>query len=95
MRFYERDTNFPWKSHGVWWLTQFRRWGMVAESPDYQKVVGEVHRPDIYREVARELGVPAPDTDLRAETLFDGVAFDPSQPEAYALGFAVKTTANA
>src|SRR5262245_6224620 len=21
MRFYERDTNFPWKSHGVWWLT--------------------------------------------------------------------------
>src|SRR5581483_1153292 len=24
MRFHERDANFPWKSHGVWFLTQFR-----------------------------------------------------------------------
>jgi nitrate/nitrite transport system substrate-binding protein len=95
MRFYERDTNFPWKSHGVWWLTQFRRWGMVTEAPDYSKIVDRVHRPDIYREVAREVGIEAPATDLRAETLFDGVAFDPNQPEAYALGFAVKKTANA
>jgi nitrate/nitrite transport system substrate-binding protein len=95
MRFFERETNFPWKSHGVWWLTQFRRWGMVDAPPDYQKVVGQVHRPDIYREVAREVGFAAPETDLRAETLFDGVAFDPSQPEAYALGFAVKHTATA
>jgi nitrate/nitrite transport system substrate-binding protein len=95
MRFYERDANFPWKSHGVWWLTQFRRWGMVASAPDYAKVVDQVHRPDIYREVAREVGIAAPETDLRAETLFDGVAFDPSQPEAYALGFNVKNTATA
>jgi nitrate/nitrite transport system substrate-binding protein len=54
-----------------------------------------VHRPDIYREVAREVGIGPPETDLRAETLFDGVGFDPEQPEAYAIGFAVKNTANA
>jgi nitrate/nitrite transport system substrate-binding protein len=29
MTFFVRSTNFPWKSHGVWWLSQFRRWGMV------------------------------------------------------------------
>jgi nitrate ABC transporter ATP-binding subunit len=29
MTFFERHTNFPWKSHGVWWLSQFRRWGMT------------------------------------------------------------------
>src|ERR1051325_7593486 len=32
MTFFVRNTNYPWKSHGVWWLTQFRRWGMVAEN---------------------------------------------------------------
>src|SRR2546423_7955236 len=26
MTFFVRNTNFPWKSHGVWWLSQFRRW---------------------------------------------------------------------
>jgi nitrate/nitrite transport system substrate-binding protein len=95
MRFQERDTNFPWKSHGIWFLTQFRRWGMLPEPPDYAKVVAQVHRPDIYREVARELAIAAPEGDMRPETLSDGVAFDPGQPEAYALGFAVKTTAKA
>jgi hypothetical protein len=24
MTFFDRQTNFPVKSHGVWWLTQFR-----------------------------------------------------------------------
>ena len=33
MTFFVRNTNFPWKSHGVWWLSQFRRWGMVKEAP--------------------------------------------------------------
>ena len=27
MTFFDRDTGFPWKSHGLWWLSQFRRWG--------------------------------------------------------------------
>ena len=43
MRFFDRDVNFPWKSHGVWWLTQFRRWGMVKDTPDYAGIVNRVH----------------------------------------------------
>src|SRR5439155_168222 len=39
MTFFDRQTNFPMKSHGVWWLTQFRRWGMVKEPPDYKGLV--------------------------------------------------------
>jgi nitrate/nitrite transport system substrate-binding protein len=35
MTFFVRNTNFPLKSHGVWWLSQFRRWGMVKGPPDY------------------------------------------------------------
>jgi len=92
MRFSERGVNFPWKSHGIWWLTQFRRWGMVKGAPDYARIVDQVHRPDIYRDVAKELGIAAPAGDLKPEKLFDGTAFDPAKPEQYALSFAVKNT---
>lgn len=89
MRFYERGVNFPWKSHGIWWLSQFRRWGMVKEAPDYQKIVDQVHRPDIYREVAKEMGIAAPTENAKPEKLFDGVPFDPTKPDEYAKSFSV------
>ncbi len=89
MTFFDRHTNFPWKSHGIWWLTQFRRWGMVKESVDYTGLTNRVHRPDIYREVAKEMSLDAPQEDMKKEKLFDGVEFDPARPEEYARAFAV------
>jgi nitrate/nitrite transport system substrate-binding protein len=89
MRFFDRGVNFPWKSHGVWWLTQFRRWGMVKDTPDYQRIVNQVHRPDIYREVAKEMGIDVPSEDFKTEQLFDGLSFDPAKPDEYAKAFAV------
>jgi nitrate/nitrite transport system substrate-binding protein len=89
MTFYVRNTNFPLKSHGVWWLSQFRRWGMVKGAPDYKGIVDKVHRPDIYREVAKEMGVAVPKEDMKKETLFDNIEFDPAKPEEYAKKFAV------
>jgi nitrate/nitrite transport system substrate-binding protein len=91
MTFYDRYTNFPQKSHGVWWLTQFRRWGMVKEAPDYKGIVDRVHRVDIYREVAKEMGIEAPREDMKKETLFDGVTFDPAKPEEYAKSFPINS----
>jgi nitrate/nitrite transport system substrate-binding protein len=90
MTFFVRNTNFPWKSHGVWWLTQFRRWGMVKEPPDYKGIVDQVIRPDIQREVAKEMGIAAPKEDMKKETLFDGVEFDPLKAEEYVKKFPVK-----
>jgi len=89
MTFYDRNTNFPWKSHGIWWLSQFRRWGMVKEAPDYKGIVNKVHRPDIFREVAKEMGIAAPKQDMKKETLFDKIEFDPSKPEEYAKKFVI------
>ncbi len=93
MTFYDRFTNFPYKSHGLWWLSQFRRWGMVSDTPDYNKIVDQVHRPDIYREVASDMGIPVPSSDLKKETFFDGKTFDPADPEKYALSFDVHSIA--
>jgi nitrate/nitrite transport system substrate-binding protein len=55
--------------------------------------VDRVHRPDIYREVAKEMGLEAPREEMKKEALFDGVVFDPAKPEEYAKGFAVNTMA--
>src|SRR3989449_3121889 len=93
MTFFDRQANFPLKSHGVWWLSQFRRWGMVKEPPDYKGLVDRVHRPDIYREVAQEMSVETPRDDMKKETLFDGITFDPADPEKYAKSFAVHSMA--
>ncbi len=93
MTFFDRHTNFPWKSHGIWWLTQFRRWGMVKEGVDYTGLVNRVHRPDIFRDVAKELGIETPTPDMQKETLFDGVEFDPAKPEEYARIFPVHNIA--
>jgi len=93
MTFFVRNTNFPWKSHGVWWLTQFRRWGMVKEPPDYKGIPNKVTRPDLLREVAKEMAIAMPQGDLRKETFFDGKTFDPQKPEVYATSFSVHNIA--
>ena len=94
MTFFDRQTNFPMKSHGTWWLTQFRRWGMVKDAPDYKGIVDRVHRPDIFREVAKGMGIETPRADTQKETFFDGGVFDPAvDAEKYATGFAVHSMA--
>jgi nitrate/nitrite transport system substrate-binding protein len=93
MTFFDRQTNFPLKSHGVWWLSQFRRWGMAKEPPDYKAIVDRVHRPDLYREVAKEMSVEAPREDMKKETFWDGVVFDPADPEKYAKSFPIHSMA--
>lgn len=89
MIFHARNCNYPQHKYAIWWLTQFRRWGMVDSAPDYQGVAKRVLRSDIYAETLRELGVDAGAPDETPETLFDGLTFDPKEPEKYAAAFAV------
>jgi nitrate/nitrite transport system substrate-binding protein len=89
MSFHARGCNIPSPKYAVWWLTQFRRWGMVDGAPDYQGVASKVMRFDIYAEALKELGVDAGSPSETPETLFDGLTFDPKDPEKYATSFAV------
>ena len=88
MIFSARNCNYPSKTFGYWWLSQFRRWGMVKGAPNYKQVVDKVLRPDIYSEAMKEMGVTVSTQDMQPIKLFDGV-FDPKNPEAYAKAFAV------
>jgi nitrate/nitrite transport system substrate-binding protein len=91
MKFYrDGEVTFPWKSHGLWFLSQHRRWGFIEKPIEYKKVVDAVNRTDLYREAARALGIPVPKEDYKKETLFDGIAFDPADPEGYVKKFTIR-----
>jgi nitrate/nitrite transport system substrate-binding protein len=91
MIFSKRNCNYPQAKYSTWWLSQFRRWGMVEGKPDYAGVAKQVMRGDIYEEAMKELGYAHGGANEEPETFFDGVRFDPKDPEGYAAGFAVKS----
>jgi nitrate/nitrite transport system substrate-binding protein len=89
MIFSSRNCNYPQPKFAKWWLTQFRRWGMVDKTPDYDGVAKEVMRHDIYEEAMKEIGYKHGGKDDKAETFFDGKVFDPKAPEKFAGSFDV------
>jgi nitrate/nitrite transport system substrate-binding protein len=93
MIFSQRNCNYPQLKYAKWFLSQFRRWGMLEpkgdENIDYDGVAQKVMRPDLYEEAMKELGYEHGGANHDAETLFDGTTFDPAQPDQYALSFAI------
>ena len=51
MIFSSRNCNYPQPKYAIWWLTQFRRWGMVEGAPDYagRREAGDAHRTSTKR----------------------------------------------
>ena len=90
MHFSKRNCNYPQPAYAKWWLTQFRRWGMVSGAPDYEGISKQVMRGDLYADAMKEIGYADGKEDNSPWTMFDGVKFDPAGDlEAYAKGFAV------
>jgi len=93
MIFSDRDCNYPHAIFGTWWLTQFRRWGMVKGAPDYKGVVKRVIRSDMYLEAMKEMGVTTNVAELQKVQLFDS-ALDAVDPEKYATSFPIHSLAS-
>jgi nitrate/nitrite transport system substrate-binding protein len=103
--FFRYFATYPYYSDAVWYLTQMRRWGQIAEhKPDnwYFEVAKKVYRPDIYRKAAEALVAeghmkadefPAFDSEngfRSPQTEFiDGVAYDGTKPNAYLEKFSI------
>jgi nitrate/nitrite transport system substrate-binding protein len=94
MKFWRDNASYPYKSHDLWFLTENIRWGYLPPNTDTKKIIDEVNREDLWKEAARSLNVPAaeiPASSSRGvETFFDGVKFDPANPEAYLKGLKIK-----
>ena len=92
MRFYEQgEVSFPWLSDGMWFLTQFRRWGLLKSAPDYLAVAQRINRIDVWKEAAQAVGdISAPTQAMRSSTLIDGKVWNGVDPEGYSRSFAIQ-----
>ena len=91
MNFSVRNCNYPQPKYALWFLSQYRRWGMVTGAPDYDAITKRVMRTDLYEEAMKEIGYQHGGANMEPETLFDGITFDPKDPEGYAKKFPVKS----
>jgi ABC-type nitrate/sulfonate/bicarbonate transport system substrate-binding protein len=96
LRFFaDGEVNMPYLSDGLWFMTQFRRWGLLRSDPDYQGVAQQVQQLSLYREAASHLGIKIPATAMRSSTLIDGKIWDGSDPAGYARSFALHALSDA
>ena len=101
--FFRYNATYPYYSDAIWYLTQMRRWGQIAEQkPDswYMDIAKKVYRPDIYAIAAKELIAQGkvqakdfPDFDKESgfrkpQTHFiDNITYDGTKPNEYLSKF--------
>lgn len=88
------SVSYPYKSHDLWFITESVRWGFLPEKTlaNANRIIDAVNREDLWREAAQEAGftdIPS-DTSRGVEKFFDGVQFDPKNPEAYLNSLNIK-----
>lgn len=97
--FFRYNATYPYYSDAIWYLTQMRRWGQIAEPKSdewFFETARSVYRPDIYLDAAKLLvddGLANKadfpwDTDgFKAATpaadIIDGIPYDGRAPNAY------------
>uniref|UniRef100_UPI003D0D432A CmpA/NrtA family ABC transporter substrate-binding protein n=1 Tax=Amphritea sp. TaxID=1872502 RepID=UPI003D0D432A len=103
--FFRHNATYPYYSDAIWYLTQMRRWGQIAEPKSdewFMETAKKVYRPDIYAIAAKELIAEgkleasefpdfATETGFKApQTQFiDGVTYDGHQPNDYLTKFKI------
>lgn len=69
--FHQHAANFPWRSQGLWYLAQMRRWGQIEAPVDGMRLVDQVFRADLARLAFLDLGLPVPLVDSKIEGAHD------------------------
>jgi bicarbonate transport system substrate-binding protein len=90
--------SYPYKSHDLWFLTESLRWGFhpdkLQDLDQAKKIIDAVNREDLWREAAKEIGIATAeipsDSSRGIETFFDGIKFDPENPQAYLDSLKIK-----
>ena len=103
--FFRHNATYPYYSDAIWYLSQMRRWGQIAEPKTdawFMDMAKKVYRPDIYAIAAKELiaegKVDAKDfPDFATETgykapqteFIDNIVYDGTKPNAYLEQFPI------
>jgi len=69
--FHQHAANFPWRSQGLWYLAQMRRWGQLDSPVDELRLVDQLFRTDLARLAFLDLGLPVPLMDSKIEGAHD------------------------
>jgi nitrate/nitrite transport system substrate-binding protein len=78
------ETNFPRKSHAIWFMAQYLRFDYLKDAPDYKAIADKIILQDLYKEVATSMQVKVPDDDMKPFSLtIDKTKFDPNNPAEY------------
>lgn len=97
--FFRYNATYPFYSDAIWYLTQMRRWGQIAEPQTDEWFIDaakSVYRPDIYLQAARllvddglanEADFPWDSDGFKPATpagdVIDGIPYDGHSPNAY------------
>ncbi|MCX6052676.1 MAG: CmpA/NrtA family ABC transporter substrate-binding protein [Campylobacterales bacterium] len=80
---------YPFYSHGMWFITQMYRWGQIDKAVDMKAVIESVYRPDLFEEVAKEVGYTLPPSPWKKDGVdtynkfMDGKVYDPNKAVEY------------
>ena len=101
--FFRYNATYPYYSDAIWYLTQMRRWGQIADDKSdewYKDLAKKVYRPDLYTKAAQSLiaekladAKDFPDFDSETgfkpveSTFIDGITYDGTKPNAYIDSF--------
>ena len=72
----------PRKSHAIWFLAQYVRFGYLKAAPDYKGIAEKLILDDLWAEVAKEAGVTVQPDMQNFKTALD-VEFNPNNPATY------------
>jgi nitrate/nitrite transport system substrate-binding protein len=56
--FHRYLANYPWQSHGEWFVQQLQRWGWANPDIDASALVAECYRPDLYHQALGHTALP-------------------------------------
>ncbi|WP_066382327.1 CmpA/NrtA family ABC transporter substrate-binding protein [Anabaena sp. CA = ATCC 33047] len=86
IKFWRENASYPYKSHDLWFFIEDMRWGNRSKEFNPQPIIDAVNREDLWREAAQIIGqetaIPA-STSRGIEKFFNGLEFDPENPQAY------------
>jgi nitrate/nitrite transport system substrate-binding protein len=78
------ETNFPRKSHAIWFMAQYLRFDYLKDAPDYKAIADKIILQDLYKEVAASMQVKVPSDDMKPFSIeIDKIKFDPNNPSEY------------
>jgi nitrate/nitrite transport system substrate-binding protein len=106
--FFRYYATYPYYSDAIWYLTQMRRWGQIAEGkPDswYFETARQVYLPHVYMQAAKELVAEgkARESDFPMKSdgfrgpqdgFIDGLVFDARKPNDYLSKFKIGLKGN-